>query len=162
MTSTRIILSFILLLSGCSGPGYFEPIEPEAGAQAVLYIYRPKADNPGVQPLRFYYPDLLINGESIGVLHFNRYRMVRLDAGEYTLKATGLTEIAKWAPKDRDLAFKLEPGEVRFIKLNIRFNETTVSVGEPKDKHLIFLTPMDAQAARYEIRDTSDEADWPR
>lgn len=153
----RSMLCFVFLLSACSGPGYFEPIQPLYGNDSVLYIYRPKADNIGMQPLRLSYPDLILNGDSIGVLNLNHYRSVRLEAGEHTLKATGLTKKARWKPKDKDLTFKIEPGEIKYIKLNVRYDMSKMNLGQPGAKHLIHLTPMAADTAIYEIRETSEE-----
>lgn len=154
---TRSLCCLAVLLSACAGPGYFEPIQPVGDNEAVLYIYRPRADNPGLQPLRFSYPDLLINEESIGVLSFNSHRSLRLESGEYTLTATGLSKISNWEPRDRNLTFKLEPGEIKYVKLNIRYDKKNMNLGQPGAKYLIFLTPTDAKDAVYEIRDTDEE-----
>ncbi len=147
----------VLLLSACAGPGYFEPVPFTTKDEGVLYIYRPPADNPGLQPLFFSYPDLLINDESVGILGFNNHRYVRLPPGEYTLKATGLTKKAKWEPRDRELEFDIAAGEIKYIKLNVRYDKKNMNLGQPGAKYLIFLTPMNVKDAIYEIRDTDEE-----
>jgi len=55
-----------LLLAGCAGPGYFEAVPPSSAEKSVVYLYRPEADNPGRQPLRFSYPDVLVDEQSVG------------------------------------------------------------------------------------------------
>ena len=158
MTKMKVSLCcFIIFLSACAGPGYFEPIQPVDDSEAVLYIYRPRADNPGLQPLRLSYPDLLINENNIGPLSFNKHRAVRLSPGEHTLKATGLTKKSRWKPKDKELTFTIKPGEIKYIKLSVKFDTSKMNLGQHGAKYLIHLTPMAAEAAIYEIRETKDE-----
>ena len=152
-----IICCALVFLTACAGPGYFEPIKAVGPNGAVLYLYRPKADNPGMQPLRLSYPDIIIAGESVGVLKFNEYKTVPITSGQYRLRVTGLTEKADWAPKDIDLEFDIKAGETKYIKLDVRFNTEEMSIGQPETRYLIFATPMDAKSAIYEIRDTDPE-----
>ena len=65
----RLVLLLPLLLAGCSNPAYFQAVQPSNPNNAVLYLYRPEASNPGLmQPLRFDYPEVFIDGQSIGTL----------------------------------------------------------------------------------------------
>ncbi len=146
----------LFLLAGCTGPGYFEPLPAHNSELATLYLYRPKADNPGSQPLRFSYPDVLIDEQSIGTLQFNAHRRVELKPGRYSLRITGLSRQAKWEPRDIEQAFTIVPGEIKYIKLDVRFNlsETSLVTGP---SYLIFLRPMRPDDAIYEIRHTNPQ-----
>ena len=147
----------LLVLSGCAGPGYFEAIPPSSPEQSVVYLYRPEADNPGRQPLRFSYPDVLIDEQSVGTLHFNSYRRIELAPGRHNLRITGLTRQAKWEPRDIKQQFSVAPGEVKYLKLDVRFNLSEMNLGSMGPSYLIHVRPMRADDAVYEIRNTEPQ-----
>ncbi|WP_405118138.1 hypothetical protein [Pseudomonas leptonychotis] len=75
----RLLLLVPLLMTGCSTPKYFEAVQPSSPQRAVLYLYRPQASNPGLmQPLRYDYPEVFIDGQSIGMLKFNSHQHIEL------------------------------------------------------------------------------------
>ncbi|HLD67604.1 MAG TPA: DUF2846 domain-containing protein [Pseudomonas sp.] len=148
-----LMLSTFLLLAGCSGPGYFEPLQPDNDS-SVVYLYRPKADNPGMQPLRLSYPDVQVDGRSIGQLKFNTHVAVELSPGKHTVRVTGLSKAASWEPRDIEQTFTVKPGEVKYLKLDVRFNLREMNLGQPKASYLIHLRPMRSEDAVYEIRST--------
>lgn len=153
-----LALPFVLaLLAGCAGPGHFEAVPPGSPSQAVLYLYRPAADNPGREPLRFSYPDVLIDEQSVGTLKFNAYRRVELAPGTHQIRVTGLTRAASWEPRDIKQSFSVAPGEIKYLKLDVRFNLNEMMLGNPGPSYLIRLTPMRADDAVYEIRETSPQ-----
>lgn len=147
----------LILLSGCTGPGYFEAIPPSSTERSVIYLYRPAADNPGRQPLRFSYPDVLIDEQSVGTLHFNAYRRIELEPGRHNLRITGLTRQAKWEPRDIKQQFSVAPGEVKYLKLDVRFNLSEMNLGSMGPSYLIHVRPMRAEDAVYEIRNTEPQ-----
>lgn len=149
------LLCLPLLLSACSStPGYFEAQQPAAGS-ALLYLYRPKADTPGLQPLRLSYPDIQIDGRSVGVLPFNRYFAVGVSPGTHRIRVTGLSQKAKWEPRDIEQSFKVSAGEVSYLKLDVQYNLDEMNIGQPSPSYTIYLTPMASSDAVYEIRNTS-------
>lgn len=149
------LLPALLMLAGCAGPGYFEAIPPSNADQSVVYLYRPEADNPGRQPLRLSYPDVLIDEQSVGTLQFNSHRRIELAPGRHTIRITGLTRQAKWEPRDIKQNFTVASGETKYIKLDVRFNLSEMSLGQPGDSYLIHLRPMRVDDAVYEIRETT-------
>ena len=161
MVRASILFSLVVLLlvslNGCSSPGHFQPASPASQDDALLYLYRPKADNPGAQPLRRSYPDMILDGNSIGVLKFKEYKTVSIKPGDHTLTATGLTPQASWRPVDKGLKFKIQAGETKYIKLDVQYNIKDMHVLQSGAEYLIFLTPMKANSAIYEIRETSPE-----
>jgi hypothetical protein len=148
----------LLLLAGCAGPGYFEAVPPTSPERAVVYLYRPAADNPGRQPLRFSYPDVLIDEQSVGTLEFNRHRRIELEPGRHSLRITGLTRAAKWEPRDIKQNFAVAAGEIKYIKLDVRFNLNEMMLGQPGPSYLIHARPVRADAAVYEIRATEPQS----
>ncbi len=150
----NLALSVLLTLTGCSSPGYFEPQLP-SNDYSMLYLYRPKADNPGMQPLRMSYPDIQIDGRSVGQLKFNTHMGVGLPPGKHQIRVTGLSKKADWEPRDIEQNFTISPGETKYLKLDVQFNLREMNLGQPTPNYLIFLTPMRSEDAVYQIRDTS-------
>ncbi|MCB1615782.1 MAG: hypothetical protein KDI30_07190, partial [Pseudomonadales bacterium] len=113
-------LIFVLLLTntvlmGCSTAKVVSLKTPAQG-NAVIYLYRPEIDKPGLPPLWLQYPEVFIDGESQGVLKLNHYKVIELPAGSHTLLFTGLSENAKWDQKDIEKILSLKPGERYFLK----------------------------------------------
>ncbi len=154
-----LALCFVLplLLAGCSGPSYedFDFVQPSSPNNAVLYVYRPKSSNRGVQPLGNSYPEVFLGEQSIGLLKYKTHLVYEAPAGRYELKATGLTNDAAWKQHDIVQNITLKPGETRFMKLTIEYAMKEMSILDAGAKYQIFLTPVDASSANYEIRDTS-------
>ena len=150
------MLCSLPLLSACSSkPGYFEAVAPSTPERAVLYLFRPEASNPGMQPLRFAYPDILIDGKSVGMLKFDSHFYVDLAAGSHQVRVTGLTQGADWEPRDIQQTISLEPGEVKYLKLDVGYQLDEMVLGESGAKYRINLIPVSAEQAVYEIRTTS-------
>lgn len=153
-----LLLCLPLLLCACSGPGYFEAVQPSSPQRAVLYLYRPEASNPGLmQPLRFDYPEVFIDGQSIGPLEFNKYRYVELAAGQHSVLITGLSRGAKWEPRDIQQKVTLGPAQVKYLKLDVQYNINEMMLTQPKPSYSIYLTPMRNEDAVYEIRHTKPQ-----
>lgn len=152
-----LALIALFTIASCSQTPHFEAVQPSSSIRSVLYIYRPEGDNPGIQPLRFSYPDILIDDTSIGVLHFNSHRYLELAPGQHTIRVTGLTKAADWEPKDITQTFATEPGEIKYIKLNVQFNLKEMNLGENSPSYSIYVTPISADDAIYEIRYTKAE-----
>ncbi|MBC9250337.1 hypothetical protein A9179_08645 [Pseudomonas alcaligenes] len=151
------LLPLLFLLAACAGPGYFEAVPPSNSNKAVVYLYRPEADNPGRQPLRYSYPDVLIDEQSVGTLEFNSHRRVELAPGRHSLRITGLTRQAKWEPRDIKQEFSVAAGETKYLKLDVRFNLSEMTLGSPGPSYLIHVRPMRADDAVYEIRNTAPQ-----
>lgn len=149
-----VMLGVLLVLSSCSSPGHFEPQSPGKN-ESLLYLYRPEADNPGMQPLRLSYPDIQLDGHSIGQLKFNTHFAVGLSPGTHSIRVTGLSEKADWEPRDIHLEFTVRPGEVKYLKLDVQFALNEMAIGDSSAKYSIYLSPVQPQEALYEIRNTN-------
>ena len=152
-----LLLPCLCLLAACSSnPGYFQAAQPSSPDKGLVYLYRPEAPNPGLQPLRFSYPVVLVDGRSVGVLEFNKYFPVELAAGKHSIQVTGLVAPAKdWEVADIDQQFTLAAGEVKYLKLDVQFRLDDMGIGDSSAKYSIFLTPMNSTTAIGEIRNTS-------
>ena len=156
MINKTVLLLSVMLLSACAGTYHFTPVVPAAN-ESVVYLYRPKADNPGRQPLRLHYPEVFVDGKTVGPLQFNKRKKIHLTPGKHQLKLTGLSEGANWDFKDKLLDFEVVAGEVKYIKFNVRFNLNEMHILDPGADYLIHLTPMNSGQAVYEVRYTKDE-----
>jgi hypothetical protein len=122
----------------------------------MLYLYRPEASTPGpTKPLRFSYPEVLVDGKSVGIIEYNRYLSVELSPGEHTIRLTGLTEKAKgWESRDINRTFTVRSGESKFLRFKVEFDLNQMNIFQPTPQYKIFLTPVDESDAIYEIRHT--------
>lgn len=151
----RLVLLLPLLLAGCSSPAYFQAVQPSNPNNAMLYLYRPEASNPGLmQPLRFDYPEVFIDGQSIGALKFNQYRHLELAPGTHNVRITGLSPAAKWPIRDIEQKVTLNPAQIKYLKLDVQYNLNEMVIGQPSPSYSIHLTPMRSEDALYEIRHT--------
>jgi hypothetical protein len=99
----------LALLSGCAtGPKYPE-VAPKFGVLAAdhgrVFIYRATAMGAAVQP------EVRLNGEVIGKATPRGFFYVDRSPGHYEMMTS--TEV------DRKLTFTLEPGQTRFVRLDI-------------------------------------------
>jgi hypothetical protein len=150
------ILLLALISSACtSDPKYFEAIQP-VDDESVLYVYRAKVKGVVLQPMRYSYPDLILDGNSVGVLKYKTHRAIPIKAGKHELRVTGLTKLAKWDQKDKKLSFKIKPGQIKYLKINIHYDIDENNHIETMNKRAIYITPIDPEDAIYEIRDTEE------
>lgn len=150
LAATALLLGFVL--QGCQHNAYFEAAEPSSPDKALVYLYRPKATNPGKKPLVMSYPDILVDGDSVGVLRYNEYLTLELEPGQREFVATGLTQTANWKPKNVSYKIKLEAGQRYFMRLRVEYNTDHMTIGSFRDQYLIHMHPVDESEALYEIR----------
>ena len=153
----RIILVMIaFVLSGCGTHYGFKYVKPEIENNAVVYIYRPEAPNPGKQPLGWKYPEVFIDGKSQGVLKLEKYLVVELAPGTHEVLFTGLSEKANWKERDLKRTFSVHHTEQKYLKFQVRYDPKTLGLLE-KTKYQLFLTPMKHDDAIYEINTLSSQ-----
>ncbi|MEP6389006.1 MAG: DUF2846 domain-containing protein [Halioglobus sp.] len=154
---TRLLLIFLALvtLRGCANSDYFEPVASADPGSAVVYIYRPKATSPGLaKPLSSSYPEIMMNGESVGFIKYNRYLPVEVQPGEHEFLITGLTPNARWEPKDLKYKLKVEAGQTYYMRLRVEFDTDKMSLGTFTGQYIINFHPVANDEAIYEIRHT--------
>lgn len=163
MKKIKMTLSYLfggiasLILSACTQTvGHFSPTVANNPNNTVFYIYRPAADTPGVmKPLKYDYPDVLIDGKSIGVLKYDEYLVTELTPGTHNVTITGLTTASKgWADRDINQVIPASQNKQVFLKLQVEYDLDEMNLGQPGAKYNIQLIPVDAENAQYEIRNT--------
>jgi len=150
----RVLLIACALLGSCASPGHFEPTPIVESGAAMVYLYRPAASNPGAKPLLLSYPEVMIDGNSYGVLKYNSYRPIELPPGKHDVRLTGLTENSKWEPRDVNYSINLKPGETAYLKFRVEFDTAEMGFLELGPKYIISLNQVPESTAVYEIRDT--------
>ena len=152
-----LLVLAVLALSGCPNTAYFEPTPIANTGKAMVYFYRPAATNPGAaRPLRLSYPEIMVDGNSVGFLKYNRYLAVEVEPGLKELLVTGLTPDARWEPKDLSYKLKMDAGETYFMRLKVEFDTDKMSLGTFKGQYIINFHPVKNTDAVYEIRHTDE------
>lgn len=155
-TMLRLLtLTLATLFQGCANSDYFEPAPVADSGKAMVYVYRPAATTPGpARPLWNSYPEIMVDGESVGFVKYNRHLPVEVAAGEREFLLTGLTPDARWAPKDLKYKLKTEPGGTYYLRLRVEFDTDKMSLGTFKNQYIINFHPVEGEDAIYEIRHT--------
>lgn len=145
-------------LAGCQHNAYFEAALPSSPDNALVYLYRPQASNPGKKPLVLSYPDILVDGDSVGVLKYNEYLVLELAPGQREFVATGLTRQANWKPENVSYNMRLEAGQRYFMRLRVEYDTDHMTIGSFRGQYLIHMHAVDETEALYEIRYASESA----
>lgn len=146
-----------LLLGACSATPYFAAKTLSDPEKALVYVYRPKASNPGKKPMRYSYPDIQVDGASIGILHYNKHLVAELTPGSREFVSTGLSPLADWNQGETKYTLKLEAGKTYYMRLRVEYNTDHMTIGSFKGQYRIHMHPVDYDEAAYEIRNTSAE-----
>jgi hypothetical protein len=147
----------LVILSACTPTvGHFSPTVATDPNNTVLYVYRPAASSPGLmKPLKFDYPDVLVDGKSIGVLKYDEYIVTELTPGAHKITITGLTTAASgWAERDIEQSIPAGQNKQVFMKLQVEYDIQDMSLLQPGAKYSIHLIPVAFDNAQYEIRNT--------
>lgn len=154
----RFFLAVLMLalLGACGSTPYFEERALSDPAKALVYVYRPKASNPGKKPMRYSYPDIRVDGESAGVLRYNEYLATELEPGSREFVATGLSPLADWNQGEARYTLTLDAGKTYYLRLQVEYNTDNMSLGTFKGQYFIHLHPVDHSEAVYQIREASE------
>ena len=149
-----LLLPFLLLLASCANSDYFEPSALTDPGNALVYVYRPAATNPGKKPLTLSYPEVLVDDKRRGFLKYKEYLAIEVPPGKRHFRVTGLTRDARWEPKDQEYTLEVTAGESYFMRFRVEFNTAKMSLGTFRGQYLIAFHPVDEADAVYEIRHT--------
>ncbi|MCC7517171.1 MAG: hypothetical protein IT470_07525 [Pseudomonadales bacterium] len=151
---SSVLLVLLAGVSACSSRNDVFTPETLTGNESVLYLYRPKASTPGLaKPLLLSYPEVFIDGRSMGVIPYNRRLALKLQPGQHELRLTGLTAQARgWEAHDIRRKITLPAGEASYLRLRVEYDLSRMNLGQPKAQYSIMLTPVREDDAVYEIR----------
>jgi hypothetical protein len=150
-----LILVAGLALAGCPNSAYFEPTPISGTGKAMVYVYRPAATTPGpARPLFLSYPEIKVDGNSVGFVKYNTYFAVEVKPGVREFLATGLTPDARWEPKDMKYKLKTEAGKSYYLRLRVEFDVEKMSLGSFTNQYIINFGQVNSTDAVYEIRHT--------
>ena len=138
----------IFMQSACTQTvGHFSPTVASNPSNTVFYLYRPTADSPGVmKPLEYNYPDVLIDGKSIGVLMYDEFLVTELTPGAHNITITGLTTVSNgWADRDTNQVIPTSQNKQVFMKLQVEDDVDEMNLGQLGAKYTIQLMPVDAE-----------------
>ena len=158
MASHLVSGILILVLSGCAQTvGHFTPAVASSPNNTIFYIYRPAATSLGLmKPLKYDYPDILIDGKSIGVLKYNKYLVAELTPGAHNITITGLTAASSgWAKRDIEQVIPASQSKQVFMKLRVEYDVNKMTLDHPGSKYIINLLSVDGENAKNEIRNTT-------
>lgn len=125
----------------------YEPPTAKDPNNGLLVLYRPKQSWRAAAKR---YPDVLMNGASIGTLKYNGFLLYEAPPGQHQLRITGLSKNAnKWDFKDRDRAIRFEQGATRYVQVVVRFDDSSNSLGNPGMSHTLHVSSARAEDARY-------------
>jgi hypothetical protein len=131
-----VLLALLALSAGCgvgrvaSGDsyGYVKPALSDPGMAQVI-VYRPKQswrERAGS------YPEVFINGDSVGTLRYNGYLVHEVAPGAGQLRITGLSPLArKWKFRDRELPVSARAGETLFYRVVVRYDQSSNTLANP-------------------------------
>lgn len=104
-----MIGAMLLAMAGCaSGPAYKDvkgSFQPLAAGSGRIFFYRIASAGAAVQP------EVKLNGEKVGSAVPKGFFFADRPAGDY--EVTTITELKK------SLTFHLDPGQTRYVRLNI-------------------------------------------
>lgn len=154
----RLLLVFVLaaLVAGCGAGrtargGAFEPPQVSSAETAQLVVYRPKQqwrEKAGS------YPEVLVDGTSMGILRYNGYLVWELPTGHAGMKVTGFGDKARnWEFKDRELSLHLKQGETIYVRMVVRYDEKSNVLGRPGMDYMLVVHPVSGNDAIYELKD---------
>lgn len=154
------LICLLFNISGCAGSGgknpVFQPQQPLAASNGMLYLYRPEATTPGIaKPLFRSYPEVFIDDRSVGTIAYNSYLAVELKPGKHKIRLTGLTTKARgWEVRDINQTVTVQAGQASFMRLKVEYDLHDMTWLHPESEYLIHLGPVSADDAQYEIRHT--------
>ncbi|MCZ6856048.1 MAG: DUF2846 domain-containing protein [Gammaproteobacteria bacterium] len=156
-TNRLMALALCVFIGGCQSEGVlFEPYIRSDTENALVYVYWPpqswreKADE---------YPELRLNGVSVGVLKYRTYLVLEVPPGRHNFLLTGDSEYADWEDEDISLTLPLKPGETEYLRFLVKFNQTENRLGQGKMKYVIQFLPISTERALVDLAELHAASD---
>lgn len=151
------LLVVVVLLSGCQTTVVpFTPKAAEDAGNALVYVYWPGqrwAEKSGESP------EIQLDGVPVGVLRYKTYLQLEVAAGEHELRMTGASDDADWDGKDQYFNTPLKRGEVKYVRLLIKYDQNSNNLSEGLMSHVVQFLPRSEGQARIEMGDLKEARD---
>lgn len=149
MRTTAIILLWVGVLSWQSGwTAATVEAAPRPG-NALIYVYWPGqrwAEKSGQSP------ELRLSGVPVGLLRYKSYIELEVAAGTWELRLTGNSPAAKWDGPDQAFTTPLRAGEVKYVRLLVKYDQSTNTLGHGALGYVVSFLPRAPEQARAEMR----------
>lgn len=145
---TLVLTSFVL---GCQAKGpLFEPLARNNPDNALVYVYWPAQtwrEKSGS------YPELLLDGEPIGLLRYKTYMALEISPGTHDFLLTGDTERANWQTPKNLLTLPLKPNETKYLRLLVKYDQSKNNWTNPGMSYVVQFLPIAGKQARTDLAD---------
>ena len=149
MLKSLILLGFLAALTACqSNQSLFVPEAIKKPGNGKVYVYWP-GQRWGEKSRKS--PEIQLDGVPVGLLRYKSYIELELAAGRYELRLTGESEQSNWDGLDQSFPLLLEADEVKYVRLLVKYDQTTNSLGHGKLSYAVIFLPRAASEARLEI-----------
>jgi hypothetical protein len=143
------VLGLCLTSSGCQSPQQaFVPQAIGNPKNGKIYVYWP-GQRWGERSGRS--PEVRLNGVPVGLLRYKSYLELETAAGTYELRITGEGEESDWDGGDRAFTTPLAAGEIKYVRLLIKYDQSTNSLGHGLLDYVVSFLPRAEQEARLEM-----------
>jgi hypothetical protein len=157
LTSFRTLVAlslFVGFMNGCSAkpdePFLPEPVS-EAG-NARVYVYWPPQ---GWREKAGSSLEVQVDGVPVGLLEYKTYIPLEVRAGVHEFRVTGEAQSAdweaEWEGEDKFFETRLKPGEIKFVRLLIKYDQQKNTWTNPGMEYVVQFLPRSAATARMEL-----------
>ncbi|MEH6468443.1 MAG: DUF2846 domain-containing protein [Porticoccus sp.] len=149
------LLTISVLISGCQSTnqatGNQYEVDESGSNTSVIYLYRP---NTGHKGKALEYPEVFIDGLSLGVMKVRGYMMKEVPAGKHEIRITGATNKADWSFREIKRTINVKSESKNYFRLMVRFDMDSNELLGLMMEHLVFLTPVEPDEAIREMKGT--------
>ena len=140
---------FLLLLAGCqSSQTPFTPTAVKKPGNGKVYVYWPGqrwGEKSGQAP------GIRVDGVPVGLLSYKRYLELELPGGTHEFSLSGEGPGANWDGPEQSFTAKVEPGRNLYIRLLVKYDQTSNRLGQGGMQYVIHFLPRAAPEARREM-----------
>ena len=145
------------LVTACSTTApVFIPEAPISSQNALVYVYWPSQTWREQSGSR---PELQVDGAPLGLLRYKTYIKVELRPGTHEFLITGNGQGADWPGEDKSFALKVDAGEVHYVRLLVKYDQSTNSWGNRGMGYVVQFLPRSERDARVEMGELSPARD---
>jgi len=150
-----LLLPISVLINGCQSTNKAEgnqyKVDESGSNTSAIYLYRPNGGHKGKS---LEYPEVFIDGLSLGVMKAKGYMMKEVSAGKHEIRITGATNKADWSFPEIKRTINVRPDSKNYFRLMVRFDMDSNQLLGLMMEHLVFLTPVEPDEAIREMKGT--------